>query len=70
MTIPDRKHHGLFKAKVIKFLGPWKSVGQAGWETLSRRSAQRNGSAGMTHPPAGSTGHVTSNKAEKASCAA
>jgi putative transposase len=25
---------GLFKTEVIKFLGPWKSVGQVGWETL------------------------------------
>jgi len=25
---------GLFKAEVIKFLGPWKSVGQVEWETL------------------------------------
>ena len=25
---------GLFKTKVIKFLGPWKSVGQVEWETL------------------------------------
>ncbi|WP_420838902.1 integrase core domain-containing protein [Aliiroseovarius sediminis] len=25
---------GLFKTKVINFLGPWKSVGQVAWETL------------------------------------
>jgi transposase InsO family protein len=25
---------GLFKTEVIKFLGPWKSVGQVEWETL------------------------------------
>ena len=25
---------GLFKAEVIKLLGPWKSVGQVEWETL------------------------------------
>jgi putative transposase len=25
---------GLFKTKVIKFLGPWKAVGQVEWETL------------------------------------
>ncbi len=25
---------GLFKAEVIKFLGPWESVGQVEWETL------------------------------------
>jgi len=25
---------GLFKAEVIKFLGPWKSAGQVEWETL------------------------------------
>ena len=25
---------GLFKAEVINFLGPWKSVGQVEWETL------------------------------------
>lgn len=25
---------GLFKAKGIKFLGPWKSVSQVEWETL------------------------------------
>ena len=24
---------GLFKTEVIKFLGPWKSVGQIEWET-------------------------------------
>ena len=26
---------GLFKAEVINFLGPWKSVGQVEWETLN-----------------------------------
>ena len=25
---------GLFKAEVINFLGPWKSIGQVEWETL------------------------------------
>ena len=25
---------GLFKTEVIKFLGPWKSVGQVEWEAL------------------------------------
>ena len=30
---------GLFKTEVIKFLGPWKSVGQVEWETLNRRTA-------------------------------
>ena len=25
---------GLFKAEVINFLGPWKSMGQVEWETL------------------------------------
>jgi len=25
---------GLFKTEVIKFLGPWKSIGQVEWETL------------------------------------
>ena len=25
---------GLFKTEVIKFLGPWKSVGQVEWKTL------------------------------------
>ncbi|AWX93728.1 hypothetical protein DPM13_13560 [Paracoccus mutanolyticus] len=25
---------GLFKTEVIKFFGPWKSVGQVEWETL------------------------------------
>ncbi len=34
---------GLFKTEVIDFMGPWKSVGQIEWETLNRRSAQRNG---------------------------
>lgn len=29
---------GLFKTEVVKFLGPWKSVGQVEWETLNRRS--------------------------------
>lgn len=24
----------MFKTEVIKFLGPWKSVGQVEWETL------------------------------------
>ncbi|WP_207466195.1 DDE-type integrase/transposase/recombinase [Paracoccus fontiphilus] len=27
---------GLFRTEVIKFLGPWKSVGQVAWETLKR----------------------------------
>ena len=39
---------GPFKTEVIKFLGPWKSVGQVEWETLNRRTAQRNGSTGTT----------------------
>lgn len=39
---------GLFKTEVIKFLGPWKSVGQVECETLNRRTAQRNGSTGIT----------------------
>ena len=39
---------GLFKTEVIKFFGPWKSLGQVEWETLNRRAAQRNGSTGMT----------------------
>ena len=26
----------MFRTEVIKFLGPWKSVGQVAWETLKR----------------------------------
>ena len=36
LTRPHRGHGPLhmFKTEVIKFLGPWKSVGQVEWETL------------------------------------
>jgi len=32
---------------VINQIGPWKSTREVEWETLSRRTAQQNGSIGM-----------------------
>ena len=39
---------GLFKTEVINQTGPWKSMREVEWETLNRRTAQRNGSIGIT----------------------
>ena len=39
---------GLFKTEVINQIGPWKSMREVEWETLNRRTAQRNGSTGIT----------------------
>ena len=46
---------GLFKTEVINQIGPWKSMRAVEWETLNRRTAQRNGSIGIT-PFGGSLG--------------
>ena len=39
---------GLFKTEVINQIGPWKSMREVEWETLNRRTAQRNGWIGIT----------------------
>ncbi len=52
--------NGLFKAEVINFLGPWKSMAQVEWETLqwvSWYNAERLDSA---------LGHITPEEAEEA----
>ena len=52
--------NGLFKAEVINFLGPWKSMAQVEWETLqwvSWYNAERLHSA---------LGHITPEEAEEA----
>jgi len=33
---------------VINQIGPWKSTREVEWETVSRKTAQQNGSIGMT----------------------
>lgn len=55
---------GLFKTEVIKFLGPWKSVGQVEWETLKWVDWYNNT---RLHS---AIGYVTPNKAEEAFYAA
>lgn len=52
---------GLFKTEVIKFLGPWKSVGQVEWETLKWVDWYNK-----THLHS-SIGYVTPNEAEEPS---
>ncbi len=51
---------GLFKTEVIKFLGPWKSVGQVQWETLKWVDWYNNT---RLHS---AIGYVTPNEAEQA----
>ncbi len=51
---------GLLKTEVIKFLGPWKSVGQVDWETLKRIDWCHN-----THQPS-AIGYITPHEAEAA----
>ena len=51
---------GLFKTEVIKFLGPWKSVGQVEWETLKWVDWYNNT---RLHS---AIGYVTPNEAEQA----
>ena len=51
---------GLFKTEVIKFLGPWKSVGQVEWETLKWVDWYNNT---RLHS---AIGYVTPNEAEEA----
>jgi putative transposase len=51
---------GLFKTEVIKFLGPWKSVGQVEWETLKWVDWYNNS---RLHS---AIGYVTPNEAEEA----
>ena len=55
---------GLFKTEVIKFLGPWKSVGQVEWETLKWVDWYNNT---RLHS---AIGYVTPNEAEEAFYAA
>ena len=62
---------GLFKTEVIKFLGPWKSVGQVEWETLqwvdwynTQRLHSANGY--VTPQEAEEAFYATLNAAEKA----
>jgi transposase InsO family protein len=50
---------GLFKTEVIKFLGPWKSVGQVEWETLKWVDWYNNA---RLHS---AIGYVTPNEAEE-----
>ena len=51
---------GLFKTEVIKFLGPWKSVGHVEWETLKWVDWYNNA---RLHS---AIGYVTPNEAEEA----
>ncbi|THD81405.1 IS3 family transposase [Aliigemmobacter aestuarii] len=51
---------GLFKTEVIKFLGPWKAVGQVEWETLKWVDWYNNT---RLHS---AIGYVTPNEAEEA----
>jgi len=51
---------GLFKTEVIKFLGPWKTVGQVEWETLKWVDWYNNT---RLHS---AIGYVTPNEAEEA----
>jgi transposase InsO family protein len=51
---------GLFKTEVIKFPGPWKSVGQGAWETLKRVDWDN------TTRLHSAIGYVTPNEAEEA----
>lgn len=51
---------GLFKTEVIKFLGPWKSVGQVEWGTLKWVDWYNK-----TRPHS-AIGYVTPNEAEEA----
>jgi transposase InsO family protein len=44
---------GLFKTEVINQIGPWKSMREVEWETLNRRTAQRNGLTAMQASPTG-----------------
>ena len=55
---------GLFKTEVIKFLGPWKSVGHVEWETLKWVDWYNNA---RLHS---AIGYVTPNEAEEAFYAA
>ncbi|MEV8465469.1 integrase core domain-containing protein [Fluviibacterium sp. DFM31] len=59
-TAPAETIIGLFKTEVIKFLGPWKSVGQVEWETLKWGDCYNN-----THPHS-AIGDVAPQEAEEA----
>jgi len=65
LTRPHRGHGPLhmFKTEVIKFLGPWRSVGQVEWETLKWVDWYNNT---RLHS---AIGYVTPNEAEEAFCA-
>ena len=50
LTQPHRGHGRpqIFKTEVINQIDRWKSMREVEWETLNRRTAQRNGSIGIT----------------------